>query len=56
MARFGEGSGPVYLENVACSGFEVNLFECMSNLNPICDHSRDAGVSCTLIRKFTTFN
>ena len=47
-APFGGGSGPIFLDNVVCSGGESSLLECQSN--PIgennCDHSEDAGVRC----------
>ena len=46
---FGEGSGPVHLHDVSCTGSETNLTECehlnstviMSN-----DHQQDVGVKC----------
>ena len=47
-AYFGEGNGPVWLDNVACGGFEGHLTRCsysgvgVSN----CRHDRDAGVVC----------
>ncbi|NXS47339.1 DMBT1 protein, partial [Balaeniceps rex] len=47
-ARFGQGSGPIWLDNVQCSGTEAHLSECRSNpwgLNN-CDHGEDAGVVC----------
>ena len=46
---FGEGSGPVWLEDVACSGNESALKDCeMATIgNSGCSHSRDAGVICS---------
>ena len=45
---FNNGSGPIFLDNVVCTGVESSLLECQSN--PIgehnCDHSEDAGVRC----------
>ncbi|KAG9264040.1 deleted in malignant brain tumors 1 protein-like [Astyanax mexicanus] len=48
-AHFGEGNGPVLLDDVGCSGQENNLISCshrglgMTN----CSHSEDAGVICS---------
>lgn len=47
-SAFGQGSGPVLLDNVMCSGLENRLFECphagleMSG----CNHDQDAGIAC----------
>ena len=53
-AHFGQGSGPIYLGDVQCSGDETRLIDC--NHGGIggydtCSHSDDAGVSCQL-RKY----
>ena len=47
-AAFGEGSGPILLGSVACTGIEPSLFECPnSGLEAeSCPHSQDAGVVC----------
>ena len=48
-AEFGEGSGPVFLEGIACIGTEEKLLECQQHV-PLgrhrCGHSEDAGVFC----------
>ena len=47
-ARFGQGSGNIYLDNVRCIGTEARLGDCPAN--PIgthnCAHTEDAGVGC----------
>ena len=45
---FGEGSGPIFLDDVMCSGLEYKVFDCMHRGLEIhnCHHSKDAGVAC----------
>ncbi len=43
-ATFGEGSGPVYLDDVDCNGTEDRLGDCGRQRN--CQHDEDAGVRC----------
>ena len=47
-AVFGEGVGPILLDNVHCQGDEINLLECVSNglFQHNCLHSEDAAVRC----------
>ena len=48
-ARFGEGSGPIFLDRLTCSGNESMLIDCSAN-SPrgihMCNHMEDAGVRC----------
>ena len=43
-----DGSGKIWLDNVACTGSEVNVFSCAHNGwgTHNCGHSGDAGVEC----------
>ena len=45
-AFYGQGSGPVYLDNVNCFGNETRLTDCASTAASSCPHSQDAGVQC----------
>ncbi|KAF5895102.1 deleted in malignant brain tumors 1 protein-like, partial [Clarias magur] len=47
--RFGKGSGPIWLDDVRCSGSESDITQCSHagfGLNN-CDHSEDVGVFCS---------
>ena len=48
-AYFGQGSGPIWLDNVQCTGNESILASCGHlgiNITRNCSHSEDAGVRC----------
>ena len=47
-ARFGAGTGPIFLDDVQCSSSASQLLECSSQpiLSHDCLHSADAGVGC----------
>ncbi|XP_067238186.1 deleted in malignant brain tumors 1 protein-like isoform X2 [Chanodichthys erythropterus] len=49
QAYFGQGSGPIWLDDVRCSGSELSLRQCPQN--PIgshnCGYGEDAGVVCS---------
>ncbi|XP_066498187.1 scavenger receptor cysteine-rich domain superfamily protein [Hoplias malabaricus] len=48
-ARFGQGSGPILLDDVGCSGSESSITSCSHNGFNIhnCGHSEDASVVCS---------
>ena len=47
-AAFGIGTGPIWLDDVMCSGLENQLFKCNSSAIGVhnCRHIEDAGVQC----------
>ena len=47
-AYYGQGTGPVLLDNLDCVGFESSLFSCRHRGLGMhdCYHSEDAGVRC----------
>ncbi|MEQ2284610.1 Neurotrypsin [Ameca splendens] len=48
MAYFGEGTGPIHVDNVKCNGMERSLADCLKQKPGThnCRHSEDAGVIC----------
>ena len=49
LPTFGQGGGPIWLDDVICSGFEERLIECFHPPLGVhnCVHNRDVGVTCT---------
>ena len=54
QAEFGQGVGPIQLDDLACSGQERSLFDCSHNglQQHNCGHGEDAGVVCQPPGKF----
>ena len=52
-ARFGQGTGRIFLDDVMCRGSEPSLIVCPANPIGIhdCGHSEDAGVQCIVAGK-----
>ena len=47
-ALFGQGSGPIFLDDLACTSLETRLIDCTHGGIEVtnCVHSSDAGVRC----------
>lgn len=51
-ATHGQGSGPIWMDDVSCSGGETHLYDCEHRGwgNSNCTHRRDASVECSAVR------
>ena len=46
-AFYGQGSGPINIDDPGCTGSEQRLIDCLFSPVHDCVHSEDAGVDCT---------
>ncbi|XP_062603516.1 neurotrypsin-like, partial [Saccostrea cucullata] len=55
-AHYGQGSGPIWLDDLGCHGYESDVAYCSSNGwgRHNCGHSEDAGVYCTNSTEYET--
>ena len=53
FAAFGQGTGPIHLDDLQCQGFEDALVNCSYDSNTVdCSHFEDAGVICQRKKTF----
>ena len=45
-AFYGQGTGPIYLDDVQCIGNESSLLNCTYTSQHNCVHGEDVGVQC----------
>ena len=47
-SRYGQGTGPIMLDDVRCVGDETSIFDCPHRGLGVrdCDHNKDVSVSC----------
>ena len=58
-AYFGQGSGPILLDGVTCTGSETTLSNCSHlgvGVTRSCSHSEDAGVRCSSYQGYKQHN
>ena len=46
-SRFGPGTGPIWLNEFFCNGYEERLTDCSHAIPSECTHQNDAGVTCS---------
>ena len=44
--HYGEGTGPIHMDNVECTSLSNRLIECSHSESHNCAHKEDAGVGC----------
>jgi len=53
MGQFGQGGGPILLDDLHCLGTENNILQCDAKAWGVnnCQHNEDVGVICSNQRK-----
>ena len=54
-AFYGQGSGPINIDDPGCTGSERRLIDCPFSPIHNCAHSEDAGVDCVARSKISQF-
>ena len=52
LSAFGQGAGPIHLDDVQCTGTESRLVDCVYTSVHNCIHFEDASVRCQRQREF----
>ena len=47
-AAYGQGDGPIVMNNVICDGDEARVMDCSLSVNHTCAHGNDASVRCII--------
>ena len=47
-AAYGQGNGPIVMNNVICDGDEARVMDCSLSVNHTCTHGNDASVRCII--------
>ena len=56
FAFFGQGTGPILLDDVHCNGTEDRLVDCPYDPSTLdCVHSEDASVRCQITREYDPY-
>lgn len=50
-AFYGQGTGPINVDEAACTGSEMRLIDCSFDPSHDCTHAEDAAVDCSTICK-----
>lgn len=57
VLTFAAGRGPIHMDNLACTGSESTLAECLYDPDTSdCVHREDAGVRCLVTRKYLWYD
>ena len=52
LQTFGQGSGPIHMNNVGCTGTELSLLDCPHSRHHSCNHRDDAAIQCQISNNY----